>query len=148
MSNLSFLVSGTQYNGQNMVLSVDPFNPGSGHVLVVNKDPGNKYQLWETIDWLDGYVFQNVATGQILCAQGGDSPVTMVDKSQVGNHSIWTKGGGSWFALRPQYDDDQNLNVQGDGPYRPGTRVLTYTWSGGDPNEVWEIQPVPALVAA
>ena len=46
------------------------------------------------------------------------------------------------MALRPQYDSDQNLNVRGDGPYPPGALVLTYTWSGGDPNEVWQIVSV------
>lgn len=149
MANISSLIPRATYNGQALALSVDPFNPASGRVVVALLDTGDKYQLWDAVVWENGYVFVNVATGTVLTAQGSDSPVTMTPKSQVGNHSIWTRGGGSPFtALRPQYDDDQNLNVRGDGPYPPGTQVLTWSWGGGDPNEVWEIQPVGAAVAA
>jgi hypothetical protein len=143
MANISSLVPRATYNGQALALSVDPFNPSSGQVVVAILDTGNKYQLWDSVVWQNGYVFVNLATGMVLAAQGKNSPVTLAPKNQVGDHSIWTPGGGGPFiALRPQYDDDQNLNVRGDGPYPPGTQVLTWTWGGGDPNEVWEIQPV------
>lgn len=149
MANISSLIPRANYNGQPLALSVDPFNPTSGHVVVALLDPSSKYQLWEVVVWQNGYVFVNLATDTILTAQGGDSPVTMAPKNQVGDHSIWTPGGGGPFiALRPQYDDDQNLNVRGDGPYPPGTPVLTWTWGGGDSNEVWEIKAVGAAVAA
>ena len=43
-----------------------------------------------------------------------------------------------WFALQNVEVTGLNLNVAGDGPYGPGTLILNYTWSGGQPNEVWK----------
>ncbi len=55
----------------------------------------------------------------------------------------------NWEAVQYVPDGNQNLNVFGDGPYNPGAAVGSWEWSGGQPNEVWQIvadtQP-PSLI--
>ncbi|MBC7659994.1 MAG: hypothetical protein H7249_09825 [Chitinophagaceae bacterium] len=57
----------------------------------------------------------------------------------------WTVGGdcASNCALRPIYDDGQNLNAFGNGPYAPGNAVGTWGWNGGALNETWYLSLRP-----
>ena len=86
MSQISYLIPGAKYNGQTLALSVDPINPSTGRVVVVLQDPTSKFQLWDVVSWENGYVFINLATDKILMAQGGDSPVIVAPRNQVGDH--------------------------------------------------------------
>lgn len=97
--------------------------------------------------WLMGGIsIVSAKTGQAIRCLGSNTQVGFGDATNLDAYSAWTIGGSSQFvALRPLVDDDQNLNVQG-GCAGSGT-VCTWTWSGGDPNEIWMFEKYWSPVA-
>lgn len=69
-----------------------------------------------------------------------------MDNSAVGVADITSSRGGFGWTLAPvgdfyamQCSSDQNLNVDMGGPEDPNLGwILTWTWGGGQSNEVWQ----------
>jgi hypothetical protein len=91
--------------------------------------------------------FVNMLTGLAAYApNGNDVPVSQVPVSSIDEYSTWSFGGdegGGYMAVRPVHDSGQNLNIPGDGPYRPGP-VITYAWGSGPWNSQWTCIPFGA----
>jgi hypothetical protein len=88
----------------------------------------------------------NVLTGQAACAgKGNGQPISLRHRSVLDDCTTWTLVGDRTAncAIRPCYSTAQNLNVFGNGPYRPGNAVGTWTWSKGAPNETWQLVECP-----
>jgi hypothetical protein len=93
----------------------------------------------------EGILLVNRATGTILSSNGNDKQVTLVNNPGSGRNAIWRPQDGihyeAYNAIQVAANSNLNLNVQGKGPYKAGSRVIVYGWSGGDPNEVWNFIP-------
>jgi hypothetical protein len=141
-------VTGTLFcrAGNNLVLSVNPTNV-SGPVTVETFDPTLATQLWRRQEWdsSDGprYVFINQSSGLILKADGVQGDAAF-QSSTLTSANFWRLGGDEgddFHAVQWAQDISQNLNLLGNGPYNPGMAVGTWSWGGGDPNEVWKFLP-------
>ncbi len=90
---------------------------------------------------LGGVSIVNAKTGQAL-RSGNQSPVSLIDPKKLDAWSTWNFGIGDgtspFVAARPMADFDQNLVIQGNCS---GYNVLSWTWSGGDSNELWQFGP-------
>ncbi len=108
----------------------------SGESLYLNADNfGNvtvQFDKKSTSEWYpfsnqDGsIVFINVASEQVLTVKPDNSLTTSPLGQSPDNHNSWTFGGQ---AVRPQFNDDYNLNIRGDS-YPAGTQVILYKWDG------------------
>jgi hypothetical protein len=134
-----------------LVLSVNPAAPDGGLILDTLR-PGDASQHWYLVEYKDKYGMVervglvNAQNGKAAGAgPGNGSPVTLLDRTIVDNRTQWTLSGkpASNCAIRPAYSDAQNLNVLGNGPYKPGNPVATWTWSRGAGNETWRLVEVP-----
>jgi len=99
-----------------------------------------QYAIEDTSSWYpfanhDGsVVFFNASTGLVLTVKR-DNSLTMSAFGQApDNHNSWTFGTN---AVRPQFDDDLNLNIRGNS-YPPGTQVILYKWDD-EPNSKWQL---------
>jgi hypothetical protein len=80
-----------------------------------------------------------------MYAPGGQGG-TVSQTNLLSQNTDWYEGGdigNGYYAVQFGPDTDQNLNIPGDGPYPPGTSVVTWSWGGGAPNEIWRF--IPAL---
>ncbi|MDR3670970.1 MAG: RICIN domain-containing protein [Holophaga sp.] len=134
-----------------LVLSVNPKAPDGG-LIVDTLRPGDVSQLWYLAEYKDehGTVERvglvNVQSGKAAGAGAGNGgPVTLWHRTIVDDHTQWTLTGSraSNCAIRPAYSHAQNLNVLGNGPYKPGNPVGTWTWSRGAGNETWRLVEAP-----
>jgi hypothetical protein len=84
-----------------------------------------------------GVAIVNEGNGQALHYFARNSPVGFSSASSFDAFNLWTFGGGGpYVAVRPVADANQNLNVAGGcrGVVQP---VVSWSWSGGQPNEIW-----------
>lgn len=104
-------------------------------------------QIWyvdvaiDSNGWLMGGIsIVNSRNGKPIYCLGIDKPVGFGAPNYVDQWTAWTIGsaGGPspYFALRIWANDDQNLNVFG-GCQGGTQQVGTWTWGGGDANEIW-----------
>ena len=58
-----------------------------------------------------------------------------------GDGVLWYVGGdlGGFNVIRMNDDDNRNLNALGGWPCDVGTHVGVWSWSGGAPNELWQL---------
>ncbi|MCC2632977.1 MAG: hypothetical protein K0S48_863 [Ramlibacter sp.] len=150
------IVSRCTFNGRPLALAVNLRDPG-GQLWVSPLDPSQPSQLWMPALYIRRYgdggggivgvSFVNMLTGYAMYApNGNDQPVSQVPVANIDDHSVWSFGGnegGGYMAIRPVADDGQNLNIPGDGPYKPGP-VITYRWAGGPWNSQWTCIPSSA----
>ncbi|MEZ4449728.1 MAG: Vps62-related protein [Nannocystaceae bacterium] len=120
--------------------------PSVGHPqLMPYGGPETRSQVWLVHDLGGGLALLNQESGMALAAPNANTYVREVPATALDNNSVWTR---TSRALRPARDDDQNLNVAGNGSDPVPGSVITYGWSGGDANECWSLTPVwdsPAL---
>lgn len=66
---------------------------------------------------------------------------------EYGVNARWhdDKVAGPYNALVSAENWERKINIMGDGPYREGTTVIMWQWSGGAPNELWRFWDVAAL---
>jgi hypothetical protein len=106
--------------------------------------PGDATQEWYWIDSGGGF-FSMVNVGLNRCAavEGrNQSRVFLAHRSIIDEFTTWSQGGGfpSWCALRPRWDNGQNLNVFGSGGWKSPARIGTFGWGGGKVNELWSFE--------
>jgi hypothetical protein len=135
----------------NLVLSINRTNPDGGLVLDTLR-PGDPAQRWYVLQnkhnvngrlVLDSVSLANVATERLAGMRGGQgSAITLWHRSVNGGTTRWTIQGDRTgnCAIRPLNNSSQNLNVLGNGPYRPGSAVSTWAWGRGQGNETWTIR--------
>lgn len=116
--------------------------PEGSTEITVELSEGRNNQLWNRSLLFSGdgepfCSFVNLGSGQALFAAGENTAVGAGDPEAINDYAIWGQAGD---ALRPIWDNDQNLNVMGDSP-GPGGQVGTWDWSGGDINEAWTVTP-------
>ena len=106
-------------NGEPLYLNADNF--GNVTVQYDKKDTSE----WYPFSMQDGTViFINAASQQALTVKPDNSLTTSALGPTPDNHNSWTYGGP---AVRPQFNDDLNLNIRGDS-YPAGTQVILYKW--------------------
>lgn len=88
-----------------------------------------------------GFVLLNYQTSMVISAPNDDSAVKLTKLVDM-NRGVWRFLGVDYGAIQLQANTNMNLNVEGDGPYNSGTRVLVWDWSGGDSNEIWNFSMV------
>jgi hypothetical protein len=135
----------------NLVLSINRSNPDGGLVLDTLR-PGDPTQRWYVLQnkhnvngrlVLDSVSLANVATERLAGMRGGQgSAITLWHRSVNDGTTRWTIQGDRTgnCAIRPLNNSSQNLNVLGNGPYRPGSAVSTWAWGRGQGNETWTIR--------
>ena len=135
----------------NLVLAVNKANPERGLVLEALR-PGDLAQRWYVLQnkrnvngrrVLESVSLVNVATETLAGMRGGQgSAITLWHRSVDDATTRWTIQGdrASNCAIRPLRNSGQNLNVIGNGPYRPGSAVSTWSWGRGRDNETWMIR--------
>jgi hypothetical protein len=128
---------------------------GPNHqILFLNADNfGNvtvQYSQQPTSEWFTlynpangGVMFVNVASGMALTVNSDNATLSMTNPSSPTDHNSWTIQGN---AIRPVYNDDLNLNVQGNS-YPAGTHVIVYKWDNQS-NSKWNFDHAASLAAA
>ena len=88
-------------------------------------------------------MFWNQEFESYLCAPNDNDAVTLCPT--IDETSMWTAAqSGNDYALRPYRDNDQNLNIAGSAT-QAGNPIYFWTWSHGQPNEVWDIEAYEGL---
>lgn len=91
-----------------------------------------------------GVSIVNAATGQAMKANTNQA-VSLINPKYLDSYSVWNfaigQGTSQFVAICPIGNSQQNLNIQGDCN---GYNVITFGWSGGDPNETWQLVPYGA----
>jgi len=115
-----------------------------GESLYLNADSFGKvtvqYSVEDTSAWYPfanrdcSVVFINVSSGKVLTVLPDNSLTMSALGPAPDNHNSWTFGTN---AVRPQFDDDLNLNVRGNS-YPAGTQVILYKWDN-EPNSKWQL---------
>ena len=115
-----------------------------GEPLYLNADNFGKvtiqYSIDDTSSWYpfanrdNSVVFINVSSGNALTVTPDNSLTMSALGPAPNNHNSWTF---ATHAVRPQFDDDLNLNVRGNS-YPAGTQVILYKWDN-EPNTKWEL---------
>ncbi|HEY9343991.1 MAG TPA: RICIN domain-containing protein, partial [Inquilinus sp.] len=100
--------------------------------------------------WSRGFSIVNQASGLLayVSAYGNGARLLQRPAGQMNADALWTYGAnGTFQAVRPWADDDQNWNVFGNPhPIPKGVLAMgTWSWGGGQANEIW--QTVSASVA-
>lgn len=140
---LSYLVASacTAPDGSALYLSVEK---QTGQVVVWNQLPNNdSSQLWVPVDLpgIAGTVLLNMQSGMVIAAPDENGPVKMVAPGTMNTQQcLWNLLSNG--AVQLTRDNSQNLNVSGNGPYPNGTPILSWNWSGGESNEIWNYTAV------
>ena len=139
-------ISGELFSGagNNLVLSVNPANT-NGPLLMATYDPKlPAAQQWQRQEWDSSaaprYIYINQLSGLIMTANGTQGG-TVTQTNALVTSDFWMLGGdqgNDFHAIQWASDATQNLNVPGDGPYNAGRSVVTFSWGGGAPNEIWK----------
>lgn len=146
MSLLRWIVSELKGpEGQVLVASAE----GTGSVVTAYLDVDDPAQQWMVMGNLYGGGFQGLFWNQeseaYLCAPDDDGPVTLCPN--IDPTSMWTAAqSGNDYALRPYRNDDQNLNIAGSAT-QADNPIYVWSWGGGQPNEVWDIEAYEGLTA-
>lgn len=139
-------------------MAVDPYDhPGQVVLSQVNVNPdpkvpfpynlnANESQLWRLVYMpaLMGFAMINKLTRTAATANGGGQPISLTPLNALSGTSVWTLGSAnidSPTAVRPTTDSSQNINVS-EGTVAQNVPLITYDWSGGQPNEVWDFLPI------
>lgn len=126
-----------------LYLSVDNNNLDGG--LIINNLFNDPSQYWTPVEFITGsnnkgFALLNVKTQKVVCSRASNQPVTQVSPTGMsGSSATWNAVGN---AIQLNANTDQNLNVAGNNNYVAGTPVLSWSWSGGEPNETWKWIPV------
>jgi hypothetical protein len=117
----------------------------TGRVRLAHKT-GELGQLWRRLDdRREGFFLVNVETDEVLTQtrfEGGE--VVLKQKNISDPLMLWRldrMDGGAWIGLTAFTDWEQKLNLAGNGPYNESTLVCMWGYSGGAPNERWQMIP-------
>jgi hypothetical protein len=125
---------------------------GGYNVIVDALSETSDSQLWERRAFPDGsYALVNKASNMCIARQypGNGSPLQPMPVSVLPNPlAQWRDDNvsGPYNAINSLQDWEQKINIPGDGPYYEGQPLITYKWSGGADNELWEQVPSKAPV--
>jgi hypothetical protein len=129
-------------------LAINKNSPAPGNQLIINNfDSSDTDQLWTFVyvQQPGALILFNPARNYYAAPTGLDKGAAVVLNQMPSGSGFNFTGNNTWnisgTAIRPQGNWDLNLNVLGNN-WRPGTSVGIYTWDGGQPNEVWTINPV------
>jgi len=130
----------------NGYLAADPNNTNQCIVVTRANSAPPPFMLWQKLDAQWGSIFINTGNPQTLlyAVDGNGARAQLIPNTPINQRlALWTIGGTfpNKVALRPMADSSQNLNVFGDGPYKSGNPVGTWSWGGGAGNEVWSFIP-------
>lgn len=107
--------------------------------------------FYGTTGFPTGHALLNVASGNLAHTTGtGDGSKVNQNAFPPGDgYNIWSLGhhNDEFWAVRPLVNAHQNLNIPGNGPYKPGQGLITWNWARGHGNEIWKFMRVPAGVA-
>jgi hypothetical protein len=123
----------------NTVLSVNNSNP-NGQLIINTIKEGDDAQLWQPIAFFQdgryrGVALVNKKTGLAAVAPHNDAGVMQCQVTELRGQRVgWNLIGN---AIQLSSNTEMNLNVEGEGPYPPGTPVMVLEWDGGAPNETW-----------
>lgn len=126
------------------------------HVTVERliSDGKDSSQLWSPVEYISNgneqcFVLLNRKNQQVIEAPNERAAVSLTSPDKIGGRrATWrflnssdsdSRGFG---AIQLQQNDSMNLNVPGDGPYKPGSEVVVWDWGGGHQNEVWTFELV------
>lgn len=127
---------GTQYRWKAVLQPMAKRSPAQQWIVYVN---GHNAQF-RSADYIRhrGWGLVHLSLGRT----GDDSRLSTVDPTAPDPNYGWNLiPQGDWYCLQSFANYKQNMNVLGDGPYPENTEILTYTWSGGAPNEIWKFIP-------
>lgn len=138
--------------GTGFALAVDRNNPNAGSQLILaaptTTGDGEPFQLWSLpfypdCPWNVGFCMINVATQMMAIPQPGTSNVVQVPVGNViPNEAAWQSNSASGArTIMPLLNENLALNASGNGWF-PGTKIIVYPWAGGEPNELWKLEPV------
>ena len=124
---------------------------GFQNVCVYAADDGDAYQLWQRLPTADGaYMLINKANGLCILRNGNTNGAQLVlalpGENWAPSLAQWRDDvvKGDYNAINSLDDWEQKINIPGDGPYYPGNYLVTWTWSHGADNELWQQVPVHA----
>jgi hypothetical protein len=140
------------------VLTVNP-EDATGQLTIqtpngTDNSPGPA-QLWAANYLIDGtnpqgVVFTNEFISMIMMSTLGGGPVFCTDSGKGGFWSTWVVGSGpdvGTSAIRTGGGPDPQwyLTVSGglDGPFPPGTTVISSAFAGGSPLQTWVMTAIP-----
>ncbi|MFO0553808.1 MAG: ETX/MTX2 family pore-forming toxin [Polyangiaceae bacterium] len=110
-------------------------------------------QLWERRPRPQGgYVLVNKRHGSCITRESNNNGTWLVladtGAANVNDLSAWRDDGneGTYMAINSFADWEQKINIPGNGPYNPNSRLISWQWDGGDPNELWNFQNSVAKV--
>ncbi|MBU8895758.1 aerolysin family beta-barrel pore-forming toxin [Corallococcus sp. M34] len=128
-------------NGDSLALSA---HNGNDSVTVKVLNYADDLQLRELRSARDGSAFAmvNKKTGKALSRasneQGASLVMKGVDKIDTDDLAVWgNEGRETYNPIYSYADNEQKINILGNGPYDPGHQVVTWEWSGGSDNEKW-----------
>lgn len=145
MANVLFNIT----MGTGLALSIDKNNPTPGsQLLLETARPTDPDQQWTWVfipETQSSALFnpgRNLFAAPASLDEGAGIILYNSDMKMSGSNT-WQVLGAASSAVRPPSNDDLNLNALGDD-WPIGTKVALWTWSGGDPNEVWTSTQVAA----
>ncbi|TSD87036.1 RICIN domain-containing protein [Mycobacterium sp. KBS0706] len=126
-------------------LSVHPGDIAGALVVDDNFSSGAPFGnfAFTVTSWMSGFSIVNKTSGLLAYVNGYGNGARLLQRpaSQMNTDAVWTYGAsGTFQAIRPWADSDQNWNVFGNphpipkGPLGMGT----WNWGGGQANEVWQ----------
>jgi hypothetical protein len=124
----------------------DASNEGADNrVYVKNLDYTNPLQKWEFREARPDGAFALINKVRGLCIardsnhQGANLILVPVDQIAINDLAVWRHDSvpGTYNAINSYADWEQKINIPGNGPYRNGQELITWEWSGGEPNELW-----------
>ena len=114
-------------------------------VIVAVHVEGDETQMWERRPLADGtYALINKAANMCIARNDIDPgvPLTLgpIDNLESYTPAHWRDDTvpGPYNAINSLLDWEQKINIPGDPPYFAGLSVITWKWSGGAPNELWQ----------
>jgi hypothetical protein len=122
---------------------------GDGRVIAGPQEVSD-FSTWTMPPARDGAGFGLVSVAHGTCiaraSNGNGAPLILIDAAELETNdlAIWRHDNvpGDYNAINSFADWDQKINIPGNGPYLPGTQLITWHWSGGAANELWQIQQV------
>ncbi|AKQ66809.1 hypothetical protein A176_003721 [Myxococcus hansupus] len=137
----SFISKAFSPEGKQLAISASADNHA---VTVQNLDYTNDLQLWEVRNTRgdEGFSIINKSTGRAICRASNEQGASLItvglEAINTNDLAVWRNEGNETF--NPIYsfaDWEQKINILGNGPYRAGTQLVTWEWSGGGDNEKW-----------
>ena len=134
-------------SGQNLYLT----DPSQGEKVTATVKSGqvlDPNQLWYVSYNPNngGCILQNKKTHRLVQCPRGDAPARMVEDTRQNEErledptcvlQIAGTSPASFNVVRGLRDQNNNMNVAGNGPYPSGIEVLFWGWNGGGDNLRW-----------